>query len=60
MSIPTDPEPLSKYKHAIIVALLAAAGHFLTSLAGAPGIPADVASFAAVIGGEVLIYDHSA
>ncbi len=59
MSIPTEPEPLSKYKHALIIALLAAAGHFLVSLAGAPGIPADVAAFASVVGGEVLIYDHS-
>ena len=53
-------EPLSKYKHAIVIAALAAAGHFLTSLAGAPGIPADAATFLAAIGGEVLIYDHSA
>lgn len=54
------PIPLTKYKHAIIIAALAAAGHFLTSLAGAPGIPADAATFLAAVGGEVLIYDHSA
>lgn len=56
----TTTEPLSKWKHAIIIALLAAAGHFLVSLAGAPGIPADLATFAGALGGEILIYDHSA
>jgi hypothetical protein len=60
LSTTTTAEPLNKYKHALIVAILAAAGHFLVSLAGAPGIPADAASFLSVLGGEVLIYDHSA
>lgn len=56
----TTTEPLSKWKHAIIIGLLAAAGHFLTTIAGAPGIPSDVAGFLGAVGGEVLIYDHSA
>lgn len=57
---PTPAEPLSKYKHAIVIAVIAAAGHFLVSLAGAPGIPADIATLASAFGGELLIYDHSA
>ena len=60
MSNPTPaPVPMDKTKHAIVIALLTAAGAFLTSLVTGGVIAAPIGSAIGALIGEGLIYEHS-
>ena len=61
MSTPAPtPTPISFTKHAVIIALLAAAGQFITSLVTGGAIPAPLGAGLGAVIGEALIYEHSA
>jgi len=51
---------MNKTKHAVIIALLAAAGQFLTSLITGGVIAPPLGAAAGAVIGELLIYEHSA
>lgn len=57
---PAQVNPLSKEKHVIIVALLTAAGSFLTSLVTQGAVPTTTGAAIGAIIAEALIYEHSA
>jgi hypothetical protein len=56
----TTPQPINFTKHAVIIALLAAAGQFIASLVTGGAIPAPLGAAAGAVIGEALIYEHSA
>jgi hypothetical protein len=63
MSNPTPspaPQPLNFTKHAVIIALLAAAGQFIASLVTQGAIAPPVGAGIGALIGEALIYEHSA
>lgn len=60
MSTPTPVAALSKEKHIIIVALLTAAGTFLSSLITGGVVAPSIGGPIGAILGELLIYEHSA
>lgn len=63
MSTPIPaPSPLTKWKHALIISGLAAAGAFVGSLQTVISDPAGIAIFAGIgaLIAEALTYEHSA
>ena len=60
MSTTVPPKPLTFSKHALIIAALAAAGQFMTSLVVQEAVPPTIGAAIGALIGEALVYEHSA